>query len=282
MCRIIIRIHLKRLLTAALAGLVLAALLTASFSAFADTCGEIRGDTLRLHVVANSNSAADQSLKLDVRDAVLRRTGEMFAAAGTKAQALATANSAILPIREAARDEIRAEGYTYPVTVSVVKMWFPTTRYERPEGTVTLPAGEYDAVRIVIGSGQGHNWFCVLFPQLCLPAAEPENPQELYSDSEQRVMKSGYEVKFAVLEWLESEKAGTEKEKSEASSAAAAESEAASSGVNSGQKKTSAEDEASKSGSQSAAQSVSQNKKADASTPKKETASVAASSSTDR
>lgn len=196
-------IHLKRLLTAALAGTLLTILFTLSFHAFADTCESIRADTLRLHIVANSDSAADQSLKLAVRDEILSETGDLFASASTKEQALNTADIASDRIVAAAKRVIKQKGYQYNVTVQKVKMFFPTTVYERPEGKVTLPAGEYDAVRVVIGQGAGHNWFCVLFPQLCLPAAEKKNTDSLYTEDEQRVMESEYEVRFALVELFE-------------------------------------------------------------------------------
>ena len=203
-----------------LAGTVLAILFTVSFTTFADTCAEIRSDTLRLHILANSDSAADQSLKLAVRDEILRETGGVFAQASTKQQAVSAASAAKDRIRAAALRVVRQKGYSYSVTVQLVKMHFKTTRYERPAGAVTLPAGEYDAVRVIIGEGAGHNWFCVLFPQLCLPAAEEKNTDSLYTKNEQRVLCGGYEVRLALLDLLEenAQKSSSKQRKDDSSS----------------------------------------------------------------
>ena len=105
-------------------------------------------------------------------------------------------------IREIALDEIHKQGYSYDVQIYMVNMWFETRTYD----TITLPAGNYDALRIVIGSGEGHNWWCVLYPPLCVPAAEPqETMDDVLNQQELEVVNSDpkYEVRFAVLEWWE-------------------------------------------------------------------------------
>ncbi|MCL6646443.1 MAG: stage II sporulation protein R, partial [Dehalococcoidia bacterium] len=117
---------------------------------------------IRLHVVANSDAPADQALKLEVRDAILSTSGELFAVrAPEDAAALVKAN---LPLFErVAREVLRAGGYDYPVAVEFGRYWFP----ERSYGPLLLPAGEYQALRVVIGDGRGANWWCILFPPLC-------------------------------------------------------------------------------------------------------------------
>lgn len=119
---------------------------------------------IRLHVIANSDTPADQELKRHVRDAVLARVGQDLARAGdiTAARQLVSLNLAA--ITAAAEGQIQREGQSYSVRAEFGDFDFPTRAY----GNVTLPAGKYEAVRLVIGSGKGQNWWCVLFPPLCL------------------------------------------------------------------------------------------------------------------
>ena len=100
----------------------------------------------------------------------------------------------------AAQDELLKNGSEQKVTACVTKMYFDTREYEG----FTMPAGEYNAVRFTVGEGKGHNWWCVLFPQMCLPVAFGEPLDDLgFSDEELRVLKSRpqYEPRFALLEW---------------------------------------------------------------------------------
>lgn len=198
---------LKKLKIALAVGTLLAIVLTSSFSSFAAVCDAIRADTLRFHVLANSDSAEDQALKLKVRDAVLAATAADFEKADTKEEAEKAADAQLDKIRAAAEETISEAGYRYSVKVYRTRMYFATTRYPRAAGgSYTLPAGQYDAVRIEIGAAAGHNWFCVLFPQLCLPAAQSdETADALYTDEEKQVLESGYEVRFALVEWLNKE-----------------------------------------------------------------------------
>ncbi|MCI8360794.1 MAG: stage II sporulation protein R [Clostridiales bacterium] len=147
-------------------GLVLALLL--SLVGFDAHCGEIRENVLRLHVLANSDSEADQALKLRVRDRVLQAGEEIFAGKSTEAEALEAARANIALLQAAAEEEIAQSGYGYPVRVEVGPSRFDTRVYD----DFTLPAGEYEAVRVLIGEAAGHNWWCVMFPAVCLPAAE--------------------------------------------------------------------------------------------------------------
>ena len=105
-------------------------------------------------------------------------------------------------VRQTAQDEVYANGYDYQVNAEIVNMYFTTRQYE----TFTLPAGMYDAVRITIGEAKGHNWWCVLYPPLCLPAAQPEEEieQALTEEEADLVTRNPqYEVRFAVVEWFE-------------------------------------------------------------------------------
>lgn len=156
----------KTLEAAVLIGLTLAVLL--SLVGFDARCGEIRENVLRLHVLANSDSEEDQALKLRVRDKILEAGEKIFAGASTEAEALAAARENIGLLQAAAEEEIARSGCSYPVRVEVGRSSFDTRAYDG----FTLPAGEYEAVRVLIGQAAGHNWWCVMFPAVCLPAAE--------------------------------------------------------------------------------------------------------------
>lgn len=118
---------------------------------------------IRLHVVANSDNTADQDLKRKVRDAIIRNATPAFVGAENIDAARVIARNNLNTIQEIACREIKAEGKEYPVKVELDSFAFPTKHY----GPFVLPAGDYEAVRVVIGSGGGANWWCVLFPPLC-------------------------------------------------------------------------------------------------------------------
>ena len=184
---------------AVLAGLLLALVLS-NFTGFASACAEVRADTLRLHILANSDSEADQALKLAVRDAILAEAGELFADGQTKQQALAAARQSLPALQKIAQETLRAHGCADAVSVRLEELYFETREYE----DFTLPAGRYDAVRIEIGAHTGKNWFCVLFPPLCLPAASEEDEETpSYSQAEQTAIHSPYRIRFAAVELLE-------------------------------------------------------------------------------
>ena len=158
---------------------------------------EVRSETLRLHIIANSDSEEDQALKLKIRDAVLESTGELFADVSGKTEAIAAAEYSSDDIKSIAETVIAEEGFEYPVQVELTKMWFETRTYDG----FTLPAGDYDAVRIIIGAGEGKNWWCVMYPALCVPGAEESI--EKYGKNSKFITGSGYEIRFKILEWIE-------------------------------------------------------------------------------
>ena len=154
---------------------------------------------VRLHVLANSDSEEDQALKLLVRDQVLERAASLLEQAGDRRQAEMLLRQALPELEEAAAREIAANGYDYPVTAELVDAAFPTKEYDG----FTLPAGEYLALRVVIGQGAGHNWWCVVFPALCLPAAGEEDPLALLPEEQREAAQSQYKVGFKLAEWFE-------------------------------------------------------------------------------
>lgn len=183
---------------ALLTGLILAFCLT-QFTAFAETCAAVRSDTLRLHILANSDSSADQTCKLAVRDAILAQHGSLFATAKAQPQAAALARASLPAIEKTAAAAVRAAGYDYAVNARVERMFFDTRAYDG----FTLPAGEYEALRVELGTAEGKNWFCVMYPPLCLPAAAPGSKMAVYSPEERAAISSPYTVKFAFVELFE-------------------------------------------------------------------------------
>lgn len=158
---------------------------------------------IRLHVIANSDSAADQALKLAVRDRVLEQAETIYPAGADREQAEAVLRAHLPELAAAGQREADQWGYRGQVRASLTRCWFPTKTYDG----FALPAGEYTALRVVIGSGQGQNWWCVAFPPLCLGAASesveeavaagqftPEQGALLTEDGE------GYVLKFKALE----------------------------------------------------------------------------------
>ncbi|MDO5601809.1 MAG: stage II sporulation protein R [Oscillospiraceae bacterium] len=191
----------RNIFAISLLGGLLISVLFGQFAAFAETSAEVRQDTLRLHILAAGDSAEDQRLKLLVRDALLREEGAVLTAAQNKEEALRLANAALPQFEATARRTLREAGCSAEVKAEIKNIYFETRRYDG----VTLPAGRYDAVEITIGAGEGHNWWCVLFPTLCLPASSEEKALKAYNARErQLVAEDGYEVRFALLELAES------------------------------------------------------------------------------
>ncbi|MDD3193186.1 MAG: stage II sporulation protein R [Oscillospiraceae bacterium] len=169
---------------------------------FGAECSFIRENTLRLHILANSDSPADQSLKLKIRDAVLAQSGTLFSGCDTREKMLAAAKAQLPDLQRTAEQAALHNGYDLPVAVSVTDMYFETRRY----GDVILPAGTYTAVRIELGEAAGKNWWCVLYPPLCVGAAETgfTQAEAQISDSLlQQEQLPRYRARLAVVEWWE-------------------------------------------------------------------------------
>lgn len=134
--------------------------------AFAESRRGITEDVFRLHVIANSDSDEDQALKLRVRNAVLEASADIFGGAVSAADAKQLSEENLQLFEAAAAAEIAASGYDYPVRCEVGTVHFDRRVY----GSAELPEGDYSALRVIIGDGEGRNWWCVMFPALCLPA----------------------------------------------------------------------------------------------------------------
>ena len=143
------------------------ALFLGSFTGFARECDEIPSEVLRLHIPANSDSARDQELKLELRDMVLEEYGAQLTSAHSREEAAETVRGLLPEIEKTCCKFLSQQGVDYGARAELTEMWFPTRQYEQ----ATLPAGEYQALRITLGSGEGHNWWCVMYPAMCIPLA---------------------------------------------------------------------------------------------------------------
>lgn len=182
------------------AGLVFAIVM--SLCGFNLNYNSIRENVLRLHILANSDSIEDQALKLKVRDAVLEASPEIFEGVLTEDEAVKAAKEKIELIKLTAEKVILDEGYYYPVTVEIGQTYFDKRVYD----DFTLPAGNYEAVRILIGNGQGKNWWCVMFPSVCVPAASKrEDVSSVLTNKQNDMIKnpSKYKARFKVVEFFD-------------------------------------------------------------------------------
>ncbi len=165
----------------------------------------VREESLRLHVLADTDSEADQTVKLKVKDAILEETGDLFISCASASEAVNRVLEKKEEIKEIAENVLRENGFDYGAEVLVEEEYFGTRQYEN----VSLPAGNYTALRVVLGKGEGHNWWCVMFPPLCLPAVTERNEDSVYgvfgeNGGDLVTGKSGYKVKFRIVEIVES------------------------------------------------------------------------------
>ena len=186
---------MMRRIRAAVAVGILLTMFCGSVSGVADRLKALRHQVLRLHILANSDSPEDQALKLKVRDRLLEHAQELFAGCDTAEEMQVRAWEQRDTIQALAQDVLDENGCSDTVTVRLTEMAFDARTYE----DITMPAGEYAALRILIGNAQGHNWWCVMYPPLCLPAVSPDD----CFDSETLDMLEQprqYEVRFKCAE----------------------------------------------------------------------------------
>lgn len=150
---------------------------------------------VRLHVLAVSDDETEQEIKLRVRDSVLEHLSPMLADKASAREALAVIEGEMEEIKSAAEEAAAGRS----VTVTLGREYYPTREY----GQFALPAGTYTSLRIVLGEGAGHNWWCVVFPPLCLTAAEAADVMERLPDGDSALIAEddgGYVLKFRILE----------------------------------------------------------------------------------
>lgn len=196
---------MKKILIASVAVLILA-----SFSSFLPSRSDfgIYDNVIRLHVIANSDSDEDQAQKLRVRDRILTLVGEALEGAGTKDEAESKMAEILPEIEAAAAAMLDEENSDYTVAATLTEEKYPRKSY----GTVTLPSGTYTSLRVIIGEGEGHNWWCVLFPRMCTkPALSETEQKEDFTDagftpSQYRIITDSdntrYVVKFRIIEFF--------------------------------------------------------------------------------
>jgi stage II sporulation protein R len=171
----------------------------------------LQDNIFRLHILANSDSDEDQALKLSVRDSVIEYMESINLSSSTKEETINNVNLHLDEIKKVAENKIKELGYNYEVTLEVGNFYFPTKYY----GNISLPAGDYDALRIKIGEAKGQNWWCSLFPPLCfidissgyLEDDDEEILKDNLTDEEFMLISSSspdIKLKFKILEILNS------------------------------------------------------------------------------
>ena len=176
-----------------------------------DISTDIANSVFRLHVIANSDSEVDQNLKYTVRDALLAYMNDLCANCTSKEEAISIASEHLEDFKKIALNTIQEEGFDYSVNVSIGNFEFPTKHY----GDISLPAGNYDVIRVQIGQAKGQNWWCVMFPPLCfvdassgiVPEESKEDLENTLTDEEFSIVSDndsnfGFQLKFKILEIL--------------------------------------------------------------------------------
>lgn len=169
----------------------------------------IASQIIRLHVIANSDETADQTLKKEVKDQVVTYLRSKMNQAASIQAARRVICQEMDALKQIAEKKIRQEGYDYPVTVSLGTTYFPVKEY----GDMAFPAGDYEALRVQIGESKGRNWWCVMYPSLCLvdgvyqtvPENSKDKLKQVLSTSEyQSLVDGGEDVQFRLrfLDWL--------------------------------------------------------------------------------
>lgn len=173
-----------------------------SVTGFQAECDNLRNDVLRLHILANSDSDEDQRVKLAVRDALLSCGKKIFSGETNVNNAEDILLSEKDELIETANRVLEENGFGYKAQITLAEEYFTTRTYEN----YTLPAGNYKALKVVLGEGNGHNWWCVMFPPLCLPAATENTEVDLYFKGKSGdIIQSSpkYEIRFKIVEIIE-------------------------------------------------------------------------------
>lgn len=168
-----------------------------------DAEAKIYDDTLRLHILANSDSEEDQALKIEIRDLLLKNYGDRLKSSECTSDAIKKAQSLIADMERDTKRWICEMGYDYSIKITLTEEWYDTREYE----SYTLPRGIYTSLRVIIGEGEGKNWWCVMYPPICLELAMESAPRDNatinYSKEEINLINDKkYNVKFKILELL--------------------------------------------------------------------------------
>ncbi len=168
---------------------------------FIQTSESISQQIFRLHILANSDSEEDQALKLKVRDRILCESEDLFKNCSSLDDVISVSKNNLNYFKSIAQKCVNENGYNYDVNVCIDKEYFNTRKYNK----ITLPSGIYNALKIEIGSAKGHNWWCVMFPAICLPAVSDNEINKILNEDEIELINSDnkYEVRFKIVEIYE-------------------------------------------------------------------------------
>lgn len=181
---------------AVLFGLVFSVLI--SLTNFDNNCTNLKSNILRLHILANSDSAEDQAIKLKVRDEILKKSGNLFENTNSLETAKKKANDNLKSFINIANGVLK--DYNYKATARLGKSFFETRKYD----DFTLPAGVYDSLIITLGEGKGHNWWCVIYPSVCLgSSAEKLSKSVNKKSSYVAEHPKKYKIRFKTVEIYE-------------------------------------------------------------------------------
>lgn len=189
----------KYLIISVAFGLVFSIL--ASLCSFNAECNNIRENVLRIHILANSNSNSDQALKLKVRDGLLTLSNSVFANCKSREEAEQKAKENIDLFKKKAETIVKQEGYNYSVNITLGKSDFNTRHYKN----FSLPAGTYNALKVVLGKGEGKNWWCVMFPPVCVPSASNSEIGDVLTEKDTEIVQNEvkYKCRFKAVEIYE-------------------------------------------------------------------------------
>lgn len=165
--------------------------------------GAIYNDTVRLHILANSNKKEDQELKLAIRDKLLEKYGKLLGDSESTEDAIESIEKLRSDIERDVNLWINELGEDYKCSIKLGKEWYDTREYE----DFTLPCGYYTSLQVMLGNADGENWWCVMYPPLCLDLATEDSPSDdaliNYTKEENKLInKSGYNIKFKILELI--------------------------------------------------------------------------------
>lgn len=202
------------ILSSIIIGFILTVVITTTAKGYSiNIQNSIAKEIIRFHVLANSDSLEDQALKLKVKNGIINMLSNELDNSKSKSETKEMLIKNIPNIKERALEIIKENGYNYPVSVSISNSYFPTKVY----GDVSLPAGEYEALKIEIGNAKGQNWWCVMFPPLCFVDVNveeiPEKDKNLFKDilteeeytlisKEENKDKVNVKIKFKIVEFF--------------------------------------------------------------------------------
>lgn len=180
---------------------LLCALILTILTAFVDfevKCEDLRENVLRIHIIANSDDAADQELKMKIRDDILLSGLSQFESCTDLESALAAAEDSLDEFKSVADKTIKENGFDYNVSVRLGKRYFETREYD----DFTLPAGVYDSLIVEIGKAEGKNWWCVMFPSICVPSCTDASLRDTVDNKSAEIAENpqNYQIRFKTIE----------------------------------------------------------------------------------